>query len=363
MSWAYWNPVKIRFGSGLFDEVAKLVGTRRWALVTYDQPIFHELSARLAKAAGAPVVTISNIETNPDCADLIESCRQFGAASQVPEVIVALGGGSMIDAAKVLAASGGDFETVRRHLVDKVPLDADTIVPIIAVPTTAGTGSEVTSWATVWDSANGSKYSLAHPRLYPETAVLDPVLTVGAPRGLTLATGLDALSHALESIWNVNGNPVSANYAVEAAREIIDTLPRLLERLDDVELRARQMRASLLAGLAFSNTKTALAHNISYDITLKSGTIHGIACSFSLPIVMRWATGVQPQCDAALRRVFGADLEQGAERLDAFLQGLGVRTDPAAYGVSPAEWDRLVDKAMQGERGRNFIGKLAAKAA
>ena len=104
----------------------------------------------------------------------------------------------------------------------------------------------------MWDSANGSKYSLAHPQLYPETAVLDPALTVGAPRGLTLATGLDALSHALESIWNVNGNPVSANFAVEAAREIIDTLPRLLDRLGDVELRARQARASLLAGLAFS---------------------------------------------------------------------------------------------------------------
>jgi len=363
MNWAYWNPVRVRFGTGLFDELGQLIGGRRWALVTYDQPIFRDLSARLAKAAGAPVVTISNIETNPDCSDLVESCRQFSAAADAPEVIVALGGGSMIDAAKVLAASGGDFETVRRHLVDKRPLDADAIIPIIAVPTTAGTGSEVTSWATVWDSANGSKYSLAHPRLYPETAVLDPALTVAAPRGLTLATGLDALSHALESIWNVNGNPVSANYAVEAAREIIDTLPRLLDGLGDVDLRARQMRASLLAGLAFSNTKTALAHNISYDITLKSGTIHGIACSFSLPIVMRWATGVQPQCDAALRRVFGADLDAGAERLEAFLKNLGVRTDPAAYDITPSEWDRLVDKAMQGERGRNFIGRLPAKAA
>ena len=174
--------------------------------------------------------------------------------------------------------------------------------------TTAGTGSEVTSWATVWDSADGSKYSLANPKLYPEVAVLDPALTVRAPRGLTLATGLDALSHALESIWNVNGNPVSANFAVEAAREIIDTMPRLLERPDDMALRARQARASLLAGLAFSNTKTALAHNISYDITLKSGTIHGIACSFSLPVVMRWATGADPNCDAALRRIFGRDL-------------------------------------------------------
>ncbi|KUL93755.1 alcohol dehydrogenase [Bosea sp. WAO] len=363
MQWAYWNPVRIRFGAGLFDEVAGLVGKRRWALVTYDQPIFKALADRLAARAGAPVATISNIETNPDCADLAESCRLFGAASQRPEVIVALGGGSMIDAAKVLAASSGDFETVRRHLVDKTPLDASEIVPIIAVPTTAGTGSEVTSWATVWDSANGSKYSLAHPRLYPETALLDPTLTIGAPRGLTLATGLDALSHALESIWNVNGNPVSANHAVEAAREIIDTLPRLLERPDDPELRLRQMRASLLAGLAFSNTKTALAHNISYDITLKSGTIHGIACSFSLPIVMRWAMGVQPQCDAALRRVFGPDLEAGAERLEAFLKNLGVETAPSAYGVSPPEWNRLVDKALEGERGRNFIGRQAAKAA
>lgn len=363
MQWAYWNPVRVRFGAGLFDEVAGLIGKRRWALVTYDQPIFRALADRLAASAGAPVATIANIETNPDCAELAESCRLFGATAQRAEVIVALGGGSMIDAAKVLAASGGDFETVRRHLVDKVPLDTANIVPIIAVPTTAGTGSEVTSWATVWDAANGSKYSLAHPRLYPETALLDPTLTIGAPRGLTLATGLDALSHALESIWNVNGNPVSANYAVEAAREIIDTLPRLLERPDDAELRLRQMRASLLAGLAFSNTKTALAHNISYDITLKHGTIHGIACSFSLPIVMRWAMGVQPQCDAALRRVFGPDLEAGAERLEAFLEDLGVDTAPSAYGVSAPEWDRLVGKALEGERGRNFIGRQAAKAA
>jgi phosphonate metabolism-associated iron-containing alcohol dehydrogenase len=363
MQWAYWNPVKIRFGTGTFDEVAGLIGKRRWALVTYDQPIFKELTARLVKAAGEPVAVIDNIDTNPDCLDLVESSRIFGAARQPAEVIVALGGGSMIDAAKVLAASGGDFETVRRHLLQKAPLDTSAIVPIIAVPTTAGTGSEVTSWATVWDSANGSKYSLANPKLYPESAVLDPSLTIGAPRGLTLATGLDALSHALESIWNVNGNPVSANYAVEAAREIIDTLPRLLERLDDVGLRTRQARASLLAGLAFSNTKTALAHNISYDITLKSRTIHGIACSFSLPIVMRWATGVDPHCDAALRRIFGCDLEAGAQQLTEFLQGLGVKTDPSAYGVSPVEWSQLVNKALEGERGRNFIGRQTVKAA
>ena len=85
MNWAYWNPVTIRFGSGLLDGVAGLIGKRRWALVTYDQPIFRELSARLTAIAGAPVVSVTNIETNPDCADLALSCRQFGAAEMAFE--------------------------------------------------------------------------------------------------------------------------------------------------------------------------------------------------------------------------------------------------------------------------------------
>jgi alcohol dehydrogenase len=112
-----------------------------------------------------------------------------------------------------------------------------------------------------------------------------------------------------------------------------------------------------MAGLAFSNTKTALAHNISYDITLRTGTIHGIACSFSLPMVMRWSLGHRMDCDVNLRRIFGDDLIDGAKRLTAFLEGLGVSTQPASYGLSEADWRALVVKASQGERGRNFIGR------
>jgi alcohol dehydrogenase len=350
----------VTFGAGSFAKVAQLIAGRPWALVTYGTPVFRKLGETLARAAGAPVVTIDNIDTNPDVAELVESCRRFGAATQRPAVIVALGGGSMIDAAKVLAASGGDFARVQRHLVERVPLDATTFPPIIAVPTTSGTGSEVTSWATVWHTAAMAKYSLAHPRLYPEHAVLDPELTLGAPRALTLATGLDALSHSLESLWNVNANPVSMNHATEAAREIMDALPQLLDRLDDLALRARLAKASLLAGLAFSNTKTALAHNISYEITMRHGTPHGIACSFCLPAVMRWAIGADAACDAALRRIFDTDLERGIDQLARFLQSIGVSTSPADYGVSAREWDVLVDNAMQGERGRNFIGRRVA---
>ena len=93
---------------------------------------------------------------------------------------------------------------------------------------------------------------------------------------------------------------------------------------------------------------------------MRHGTPHGIACSFCLPAVMRWALGADPTCDAALRRIFGADLERGVDQLGRFLEGIGVSTAPADYGVSGKEWDSLVDNAMQGERGRNFIGRRAA---
>jgi phosphonate metabolism-associated iron-containing alcohol dehydrogenase len=356
--WSFSNPVRIVFGGGASAQAADHIAGRRWALVTYDMPLFKELAAQIAAAAGPPVVTIDNIVANPDFADLVASCERFGKARSTPEVIVALGGGSIIDAAKVLAASGGSFETVRKHLTGEKLLKGATITPIIAIPSTAGTGSEVTSWATVWDAANGLKYSLAHRDLYPETAIVDPQIAISAPRALTLATGLDALSHALESIWNVSANPVSANFAVEAAREILETLPLLLDDLANAGLRARQAHAALMAGFAFSNTRTALAHNISYDITLKRGTPHGIACSFCLPAVMQWSIGADAQCDANLRRIFGADLRAGADRLKTVIESLGVSTDPADYGLDATEWQNLVARAMQGERGKNFIGRL-----
>jgi alcohol dehydrogenase len=356
--WSFFNPVRIEFGAGASAKAAGHIRGRRWALVTYDMPVFKEKAAQIAVAAGQPAVSIDNIVANPDFADLVSSCEAFGKAKPAPEVIVALGGGSIIDAAKVLAASGGSFETVRMHLTGEKPIKDAAFTPIIAIPSTAGTGSEVTSWATVWDAGNGLKYSLAHRALYPEVAIIDPQLALSAPHALTLATGLDALSHALESIWNVSANPVSANFAVEAAKEVIETLPPLLEDLSNPDLRARQARAAMMAGLAFSNTRTALAHNISYDITLKRGTPHGIACSFCLPAVMQWSIGADAGCDTNLRRIFGTDLRAGADKLKMMIESLGVSTNPADYGLNESEWRSLVERAVQGERGKNFIGRL-----
>lgn len=355
VAWSYHNPVRVLFGSGRFGETAELLRGRRYGLVTYGEPLFAELAAQVAATAGPPVSVVDDVQPNPDYEQLDESCRRM-AAEGAPEVLLAIGGGSVIDTAKVLAAARGEFGRVADYLEGRAGFPPEGALPIVAVPTTAGTGSEVTCWATVWQAATGRKHSLTHPSLYPEAALVDPRLTLKAPRGLTVATGLDALSHALESLWNKNSNGVSVALAVAAARELLEALPCLAAALDDLPLRERVARGALLAGLAFSNTKTALAHNISYPITLKHGVPHGLACSFTLPRILRAVAGTDAVCDAALRAIFGPDLAAGADRLEELMQALGVSLAAGDYGLDAAEWDAVVEAAFAGERGRNFIG-------
>jgi alcohol dehydrogenase len=356
MLWKYGNPVQIEFGVDSFDGLPKLIGRRRYALVTYGEPFFDDLTGRLERACGAAALIIRDVAPNPDYRSLSGQTGRFAGLQSPPEVIVALGGGSVIDSAKVFAAANGDFANVRRVLETQEGGERLSAIPIIAVPTTAGTGSEVTCWGTVWDDANGKKYSLARPSLYPSHAVVDPRLMLGKPLLLTVSTGLDALSHALESLWNVNANPVSANHAVFAASNIIDVLPKLAGDLGNLDLRSRMAMAALFAGLAFSNTKTAIAHSLSYPITLQRGVQHGIACSFSLPLVLRSMPGVGGVCGEGLARIFGSDLEKGADRLEQLLSTLGVAVDPEAYGIGRREWQELIEQALEGERGRNFLG-------
>ena len=356
--WSFENPVKIRFGVGAFDSVGKLINRRPYCLVTYGDPYFDELGAKLAGAAGQAAAVINNITPNPDFVTLADSCARFEQAVDKDTVIIALGGGSVIDAAKVLASGGHGLAAVRRFLETGEDEDRLTSYPIIAVPTTAGTGSEVTCWATVWDMGAQKKYSLARHTLYPEHAVIDPSLALGIPKDLTISTALDALSHALESIWNRNSNPISANYAIFAAREIIATLPSLVDDLGNIDIRTRVARACLFAGLAFSNTKTALAHSISYPITIKHNILHGLACSFSLPMVLASVIGEDAECDQNLRRVFGDDLDSAVVALEKFLNGLGVPTKASSYGIQNEQLNELLTTALAGERGRNFIGRL-----
>jgi len=356
--WTYRNPVRIRFGEGSFATVVDHVASRSCAVVTYPEPYFKGLVQQLAQSCGAPLMVIDDVAPNPDYRLLNDQCTRFAGLATRPEVIIALGGGSVIDSAKVFAASNGDFSHVRTFLETGQGAENLRATPIIAIPTTAGTGSDVTCWATVWDEVGARKFSLARDNLYPEATIIDPALMLSMPDHLTLSTALDALSHALESIWNVNANPISLHHATAAAKRILCDLAPLLRDPGNLEFRASIAEAALGAGLAFSNTKTAIAHNISYPITLEWGVPHGIACSFTLPLILRSVIGLGGRREAGLKEIFGEDLAAGADDLEAFLEGLGVSTHVDDYGVPADRWSAIIECAFAGERGRNFIGAI-----
>lgn len=357
--WTYTNPVAAHVGRGALDELPRLLGSRRAILIAFPEAVPLGLVDRLRTLLGPRLAAVEpHVLPNPDVAWLGPLYERLWRDHPDVECVIALGGGSAIDCGKamIVRTPSGTFDELLQWLASGHGDTPHGHRRLIAVPTTAGTGSEVTPWATLWDQARSRKLSLHLPCTWPEAAVVDADLMASLPRGATLASGLDALSHALESLWNVHRNPVSASLAVTAARSIVRTLPRLLADLDDIGLREQLATAALQAGLAFSNTRTALAHSLSYDITLERGVPHGIACSFSLPRILELAWERDPGVDAQMLAIFDATgRDDAVARLTSFLQEVGVNTDPASYGIPAADWQRRVEHALRGPRGRNFI--------
>jgi phosphonate metabolism-associated iron-containing alcohol dehydrogenase len=353
----FHNPVRCVFGDGALATLDAEIGDRRAVLITFPEARGLGLVGRVEALLGRRLAgVIDRVTPNPDVAELGPAHGELWQAHADAEVLVALGGGSAIDTAKALMVDAeGGFDALVAALESGATPAPTRCKTLIAIPTTAGTGSEVTPWATIWDRRGQRKHSLHTPYTWPGVAIVDPVLMRTLPPAVTLQSGLDALSHALEALWNRHANPVSDTLAVAAAREVIDTLPRLMERPDHGPWRSAMAMAALKAGLAFSNTRTALAHSISYALTLQRGVPHGIACSFSLPMVLDLARGRSAERDRVLAEALGP-LDGAAARLESFLHALGVRTRFVDYGIDEAEAGSLVADALKGARGLNFIG-------
>lgn len=366
--WNYYNPVAVHAGPGSLAELPRLLGPRRAILVAFPEAGPLGLLDRLRGLLGDRIAAVeTDIHPNPDVAWLAPMYERLWRDHPGAECVIAVGGGSAIDCAKAMLTRtpGGSFDDLLSVLESgTVPPAAGAHRKLLAVPTTAGTGSEVTPWATLWDrsSAKGVKRSLHRADTWPEAALIDPLLTQSCPPSLTLASGLDALSHALEAIWNRGANPYSDALAVQAARGVLTTLPALLAAPQSLPLREAMSRAALLAGLAFAQTRTALAHALSYDVTLMRGTPHGLACSFSLPEVWRRAQGCSVERDAVLAQVSSGIVssDSGTKSIDApqwlegWLGALGVSTRFADYGLDDP--DAAIRAVLDSPRGRNFIG-------
>ncbi len=222
------------------------------------------------------------VARNPDLACVLEgslALRAFG-----PAVVVAIGGGSPMDAAKAIALHAANDVGV--EALDREPGDLQPAAPLIAVPTTAGTGAETNGFGVIDDPAAQRKRYVGHPSTSPRYAVLDPSLTLSAPAGVTAACGIDVLAHAVESVQARAGNEYSAALASEAVRIVAAHLPGLVADGTDRAARASMLLAAHLAGLAFATTGLGTAHAIGHALSARYGTAHGVALAVVLPEVV-----------------------------------------------------------------------------
>ena len=271
--------------------------------------------------------------------------------------VLAIGGGSVMDTAKcAMAALGTKKQLLEELLAFSEPFPHR--VPAIFVPTTHGTGSEVTMWATLWNLGTMTKHSISHLDLYPDVAVLDPSLTLTLPLDISLTTTLDALSHGFEAIWNKNTNDTSTDYAIEAIVSILEQAPLLKTQHGNRDIRGKLLHAASTAGLAFSNTMTAAAHSISYPLTLHFGIPHGIAASISLlPLLDINGSPIEP----ALKRIYELARLDGMEELKDNISRIPegqLAFWLREWGVGKEQLEWLVDQSFTSGRMDNNIVDL-----
>lgn len=261
-------------------------------LVSYEVQRFFEFSANLG------------IEDLKKGVELFQRHR--------PDLILAIGGGSVIDVAKLVNVFADGELDLEKRVVQYDDLKAGS--PMIAIPTTAGTGSEVTQFATLY--INKRKYSVSHKALLPDVAIVDPTLTHNLPAQLTAVSGMDALSQAIESYWSVHSTDESRGYAREAIRVIGDQLPQAVLQATDFSRLAMALAAHL-AGKAINITKTTAPHALSYALTSRFGVPHGQAVSLTLPSFLVFNYGVTEEdlCDRRGVKYVRKTLEEIAQYL------------------------------------------------
>ncbi|MFZ5646072.1 MAG: iron-containing alcohol dehydrogenase [Bacillota bacterium] len=329
----FFCPTRILAGQGVVDSLGQSIESMGWSrcfLVT-DQVLRNAgLADRVVEALEGGNIRVVGIfdEVVPNSeVSLVERGAAL-AGEAGPDFLLALGGGSNIDTAKainIILSNGGSLLDYEGFGLLSSPL-----TPLVAVPTTAGTGSEVTQFAVIKDDSRQAKLSFLSPYLVPNVAVLDPEMTVGMPPLLTATTGLDALTHAVEAHVSSASNPVASGLALEAARIIFQNLPAATARGDDLEARHAMLVASTMAGMAFSSAMVGIVHAMSHACGGLYNVPHGLANAILLPYGMEYniqssASQLADIARAAGAQVSGLTAEEGAARAVEAVRNLCVR--------------------------------------
>ncbi len=332
--------------SGNIVLVMSETSASRWNMLSF----IEQLQIK-CKMLNATLTWIKKVPVNPTQKDIIRSLQQIG--NKAIDLIIAFGGGSGIDLAKGISAfhrKDKNAQYTADEITDSInhKFYKDTVfTDIIALPSTAGTGSEVTQWATIWDENKTGKFSIDTPGIKPKMAIIVPELTLSMPSEMTISTGLDAMCQAIESYWSRHTTPIVQQIAYRAVELSIKNLRNAVEHPDDLIVRENLCKASLLAGLAFSQTRTTACHSISYPLTMFYGIPHGLAASITLDSVGKINKGHFTN-DQELFALFE---EHGSINnwIDMVCEGV-IDMRLSSFGLTERDIPLIVDNAFTGGR-------------
>lgn len=343
----YYNPVRTICGNNACDNILSLVNeisAKKVLLIAWNESIFDMPAFRkLLESDVHNVRAICFNESNPNVEQLFKA--YCDTADFSPEAVIAVGGGSVMDVGKSLCCLYGkkiDNADELRRIISEADYD-DITAKWFGIPTTSGTGSEVTCWATIWDPEKNAKRSVESKSNYAYAAVVDPVLTKGMPVKLAVSSALDAVAHAVESYWANGSNIVSKALALGAIRTIMTNIDLLLD--GDTNAHEYMAQGSMIAGLAFSNTKTTACHSISYPLTMHYNIPHGTAVSMLIAPVLK-INSTNTENISLLLDAMGVDSIENVEmRIKDILKRAEI---PATLKEWKVDYDKIPTLASQG---------------
>lgn len=347
--WEYEQPVKIIFGNGCVNKLGEIVeinGYKRGLLVTSNFFIKSGLAEKIKEDKRNRIINIfSEIEPNPTVIN-VDNCADVIRKNNI-DFIVALGGGSVIDCAKASGTIALTNESIKKYHGTNLNIPNKSI-PIISVPTTSGTGSEVTCVSVITDKELRIKAPIVSKSFYSKIALIDPELTYSLPDSITASTGIDVLCHAIEGYWSKGHQPICDALAVHSSKLVFDYLERAYKNPDDNLAKEKLAEASTIAGLAFTLPKTTASHACSFHLTSKYNIPHGEACGLTLDYFTR-INGERDERVRELSRLLGfKDENEMADRIYKLKKEVGLLVDLKHLKLTENDIAELVEKSKGG---------------
>lgn len=342
----FYMPTKVLFKSGMVNELdAHLKGEN--VLVICDPFLYKSGAAQKIGAGlkGKNVIYCSDIEPNPSC-ESVDAAAAI-ARRKKTNCVIGLGGGSSLDVAKIVACLTTNEGSIYDYYSGGSRTFSSCRAELVCIPTTAGTGSEVTNVGVFTNKATHVKMPMVNRQFWPDIAVIDPALTCTLPPAITASTGMDAFCHAIEAYWNLEAQPMCDMLAMGALRLILDNVRLAYEEPQNKQARGAMLTASLTAGVAFSQTRTTGIHAASFPLTAEFGASHGVACSVTLPAFIRISGEKAGEKMRVLAAYLGcASIEALANRVEALMLAMKMPIRLSALGVKEADLRRLAKTAL-----------------